>query len=95
MIDQLVLISYFTQGMKPQDKTTLNAVSNGSLKKCKTATEAWQLITNLAESTRNGRHRNNHPKAIAEVSSSSETAALTQTLGEMTNILKQLQLNQQ
>ena len=79
--------------MKPQDKTTLDAASNGSLKKYKTATEAWQLITDLVESTQNVRHRNNHPKAVAEVSSSSETAALTQTLGEMTNILKQLHLN--
>ncbi|XP_072090557.1 uncharacterized protein [Arachis hypogaea] len=39
--------------------------------------------------------RTNHPKAIAKVSSSSETVVLTKTLGEMNNILKQLQLNQQ
>ncbi|XLU27317.1 hypothetical protein S245_063383, partial [Arachis hypogaea] len=95
MIDQLALISYFSQGMKPGDKTLLDAASNGSLTKYKTATEAWQLITNLDESTRNAGQRNNHPKTIAEVSSSSETVALTKTLGEMTNILKQLQLNQQ
>ncbi|XP_057760972.1 uncharacterized protein LOC130981385 [Arachis stenosperma] len=94
-IDQLVLICYFTKGMKPQGKTTLDAASNGFLKKYKMATKVWQLITDLAESTQNARHRNNHPKAIAEVSSSIETAALTQTLGEITSILKQLQLNQQ
>ncbi|XP_057756157.1 uncharacterized protein LOC130975366 [Arachis stenosperma] len=81
--------------MKPQEKTLLDVASNGSLTKYKTVTEAWQLITDLVESTRNARQRTNHPKAIAEVSSSSETAALTKTLGEMTNILKQLQLNQQ
>ncbi|XP_057760529.1 uncharacterized protein LOC130980901 [Arachis stenosperma] len=78
-IDQLVLISYFTKGMKPQDKTTLDAMSNDSLKKYKMTTEAWQLITDLAESTRNA----------------SKTVALAKTLGEMTNIRKQLQLNQQ
>ncbi|KAL4276739.1 hypothetical protein AHAS_Ahas20G0237300 [Arachis hypogaea] len=81
--------------MKPQDKILLDASSNGSLTKYRTAEEAWQLITDLAESTQLARQRNNHPRAINEVSSSGETAALTKTLGEMTNILKQLQLNQQ
>ncbi|XP_057740075.1 uncharacterized protein LOC130957222 [Arachis stenosperma] len=52
--------------MKPQDKTILDDASNGSLTKYKTATEAWQVITDLAESTQNARHRNNHPKAIVE-----------------------------
>ncbi|XP_072076652.1 uncharacterized protein [Arachis hypogaea] len=33
MIDTLVLISYFCQGMKPQDKILLDASSNGSLTK--------------------------------------------------------------
>ncbi|XP_057755772.1 uncharacterized protein LOC130974953 [Arachis stenosperma] len=94
-INHLVLISYFFQGMKPQNKTLLDATSNGSLTKYKTVTKAWQLITDLAESTRNTSQRTKHPKVITEVSSNSETAALTQTLGEMTNILKQLQLNQQ
>ncbi|XP_015970658.1 uncharacterized protein LOC107494143 [Arachis duranensis] len=79
-IDQLVLISYFCQGMKPQDKTLLDAASNSSLTKYKIAIEVWQLITNLAESNRNARQMTNHPKAITEVSSSSETAALTKTL---------------
>ncbi|XP_057734503.1 uncharacterized protein LOC130949923 [Arachis stenosperma] len=83
MIDKLVLISYFTQGMKPQDKTTLDGASNGSLKKYKTVEEAWQLISDLAESARNYRHRHNHPKAVKKVSSSSETTALTQTLNEL------------
>ncbi|XP_072062072.1 uncharacterized protein [Arachis hypogaea] len=95
MIDTLVLISYFCQGMKPQDKILLDASRNGSLTKYRTAEEAWQLITDLAESTQHARQRNHHPRAINEVSSSGETAALTKTLGEMTNILKQLQLNQQ
>ncbi|KAL4287205.1 hypothetical protein AHAS_Ahas19G0162900 [Arachis hypogaea] len=55
MIDTLVLISYFCQGMKPQDKILLDASSNGSLTKYRTAEEAWQLITDLAESTQHAR----------------------------------------
>ncbi|KAL4357246.1 hypothetical protein AHAS_Ahas09G0167500 [Arachis hypogaea] len=59
---QLVLISYFCQSMKPQDKTLLDAASNGSLTKYKMVTKAWQLITDLAESTRNASQRTKHPK---------------------------------
>ncbi|KAL4276057.1 hypothetical protein AHAS_Ahas20G0169100 [Arachis hypogaea] len=44
MTDNLVLISYFFQGMKPQDMILLDASSNCSLTKRKTAEEAWQLI---------------------------------------------------
>ncbi|XP_015944836.1 uncharacterized protein LOC107469970 [Arachis duranensis] len=95
MIDKLVLISYFTEGMNPQDKTTLEGASNGSLKKYKTADEAWQLINDLAESTRNHRQRRNHSKAVVEIFSSMETTALTQSIYEMTNLLKEMQLNQQ
>ncbi|XP_057745050.1 uncharacterized protein LOC130962913 [Arachis stenosperma] len=96
MIDKLVLINYFTQGLKPQDKTTLDGTSNGSLKIYKTTEKAWQLIADLAESARNHKHnRNNHPKAVAEVSSSNENNALTQSICEMTNLLKQIHLSQQ
>ncbi|XP_015965517.1 uncharacterized protein LOC107489277 [Arachis duranensis] len=96
IIDKLVLISYFTQGMKPQDKTTLDCASNGSLKKYKTTDEAWQLIDDLAEYARTHKcNRNNHPKAVAEVSSCNENTALTQSLCEMTNLLKQIHLGQQ
>ncbi|XP_052110242.1 uncharacterized protein LOC127741556 [Arachis duranensis] len=96
MIDKLVLISYFTQGMKPQDKTTLDGASNGSLKKYKTTEEAWQLIADLAESAQNHKHnRNNHPKVVAEVSSGNENNALTQSICEMTNLLKEIHLGQQ
>ncbi|XP_016163332.1 uncharacterized protein LOC107605902 [Arachis ipaensis] len=95
MIDTLVLISYFCQGMKPQDKILLDASRNGSLTKYRTAEEAWQLITDLAESTQHARQRNHHPRAINEVSSSGETAALTKTLGEMTNILNSSELPSQ
>ncbi|XP_016167703.1 uncharacterized protein LOC107610132 [Arachis ipaensis] len=95
MINTLVLISYICQGTKPQDKILLDASSNGSMTKYRIAEEAWQLITNLAESTRHARQRNHHPRAINEVSTTGETDALTKTLGEMTYILKQLQLNQQ
>ena len=55
MIDKIVLLGYFTQGMKSQDKTTLEGASNRSMKKYKTTDEAWQLISDLAESTRNHR----------------------------------------
>ena len=55
MIDKIVLLGYVTQGMGPQDKTTLESASNGSMKKYKTTDEAWQLISDLAESTRNHR----------------------------------------
>ncbi|XP_057719598.1 uncharacterized protein LOC130934027 [Arachis stenosperma] len=92
-IDKLVLIGYFTQGMEPQDKTTLDGASNGSLKKYKTTDKVWQLIADLAESARtHKRNRNNHPKAVAEVSSSSENTALTQSICKMTNLLKQIHL---
>ena len=95
MIDKIVLLGYVTQGMRPQDKTTLESASNGSMKKYKTTDEAWQLISDLAESTRNHRQKQSRSKAVAEVSSSRETAALTQSICEMTNLLKQMQLNQQ
>ncbi|XP_015970044.1 eukaryotic peptide chain release factor GTP-binding subunit-like [Arachis duranensis] len=41
------------------------------------------------------RRRVNRPRTVNEVSTSSETTALTQSLSEMTSILRQLQLNQQ
>ncbi|XP_072071953.1 uncharacterized protein [Arachis hypogaea] len=95
MIDTQVLLSYVCQGMREQDKNLLDASSNGSLSKYRTAEEAWQLITDLAESTQHARRRVNRPKAVNEVSSSDETATLTKTLCEMTSLLKQLQVNQQ
>ncbi|XP_072071922.1 uncharacterized protein [Arachis hypogaea] len=70
MIDTLVLISCFCQGMKPQDKILLDASSNGSLTKYRTAEKAWQLISDLAESTFHAKQRSNHPRTINEVSSS-------------------------
>ncbi|KAL4300278.1 hypothetical protein AHAS_Ahas17G0184900 [Arachis hypogaea] len=81
--------------MTPQDKILLDASSDGSLTKYRTAEEAWQLISDLAKSTLHTRQRSNHPRAINEVSSSGETATLTKTLCEMTSLLKQLQVNQQ
>nr|XP_029149664.1 uncharacterized protein LOC112757045 [Arachis hypogaea] len=95
MIDTQVLLSYVCQGMREQDKNLLDASSNGSLSKYRTAEEAWQLITDLAESTQHARRRINCPKAVNEVSFSGETATLTKTLCEMTSLLKQLQVNQQ
>ncbi|XP_015970258.1 uncharacterized protein LOC107493715 [Arachis duranensis] len=80
--------------MKPQDKTTLDATDNGSLKKYTTATEVWQLIADLAESTRNARHWN-YRKVVVEVSSSSETTVFIQAVCEMTKLLQQINLNQQ
>ncbi|KAL4277131.1 hypothetical protein AHAS_Ahas20G0276500 [Arachis hypogaea] len=47
-----------------------------------------ECFLSLVESTWSHRHRNNHPKAVAEVSSSSETTAFTQAICEMTNLLK-------
>ena len=78
-----------------QDRTLLDTSSNGSLSKYKTAEEAWQLIIDLAESNQHMRRRVNRPRTVNEVSTSSETTALTQSLNEMTSILRQLQLNQQ
>ena len=95
MIDKIVLLGYVTQGMRPQDKTTLESASNGSMKKYKATDEAWQLISDLAESTRNHRQKQGRSKAVAEVSSSRETVALAQSICEMTNLLKHMQLNQQ
>ncbi|XP_052113820.1 uncharacterized protein LOC107474810 [Arachis duranensis] len=48
-----------------------------------------------AESNQHMRRRVNRPRTVNEVSTSSETTALTQSLNEMTSILRQLQLNQQ
>ncbi|XP_015970538.1 uncharacterized protein LOC107494014 [Arachis duranensis] len=95
MIDTQVLLGYICQGMREQEKTLLDSSSNGSLSKYKTAEEAWQLIGDLAESNQHVRRRVNRPKTVNEVFSSSETTALAKSLGEMTNILKQLQLGQQ
>ncbi|KAL4287579.1 hypothetical protein AHAS_Ahas19G0200300 [Arachis hypogaea] len=74
---------------------TMAAPSKGSLTKYRTAEKAWQLISDLAESTLHARQRSNHPRTVNEVSSSGENATLTKTLCEMTSILKQLQINQQ
>ncbi|XP_052119001.1 uncharacterized protein LOC127748479 [Arachis duranensis] len=95
MLDTQVLLGYICQGMREQDRTLLDTSSNGSLSKYKTAEEAWQLIIDLAESNQHMRRRVNRPRTMNEVSTSSETTALTQSLNEMTSILKQLQLNQQ
>ncbi|XP_015953812.1 uncharacterized protein LOC107478182 [Arachis duranensis] len=81
--------------MREQDRTLLDTSSNGSLSKYKTAEEAWQLIIDLAESNQHMRRRVNRPRTVNEVSTSNETTALTQSLNEMTSILRQLQLNQQ
>ncbi|XP_025635980.1 uncharacterized protein [Arachis hypogaea] len=70
MIDTQVLLSFVCQGMREQDKNLLDASSNGSLSKYRMAEEAWQLITNLAESTQHARRRVNRPRAVNEVSSS-------------------------
>ncbi|XP_052114114.1 uncharacterized protein LOC127745443 [Arachis duranensis] len=95
MLDTQVLLGYICQGMREQDRTLLDTSSNGSLSKYKTAEEAWQLIIDLAESNQHMRRRVNRPRTVNEVSTSSETTALTQSLNEMTSILRQLQLNQQ
>ncbi|XP_052116373.1 uncharacterized protein LOC127746585 [Arachis duranensis] len=95
MLDTQVLLGYICQGMREQDRTLLDTSSNGSLSKYKIAEEAWQLIIDLAESNQHMRRRVNRPRTVNEVSTSSETTALTQSLSEMTSILRQLQLNQQ
>ncbi|XP_015947326.2 uncharacterized protein LOC107472307 [Arachis duranensis] len=95
MLDTQVLLGYICQGMREQDRTLLDTSSNGSLSKYKTAEEAWQLIIDLAESNQHMRRRVNRSRTVNEISTSSETTALTQSLNEMTSILKQLQLNQQ
>ena len=95
MIDKIVLLGYVTQGMRSQDKTTLESASNGSMKKYKTTDEAWKLISDLAESTQKHRQKQSRSKVVAKVSSSKETTALTQSICEMTNLLKQMQLSQQ
>ncbi|XP_015965786.1 uncharacterized protein LOC107489549 [Arachis duranensis] len=78
MIDTQVLLSYVSQGMRPQDKTLLDALSNGSLSKYKTAEEAWQLITDLAESTQHARRRTYHPKTIEEVEEEDEAQEIVE-----------------
>ncbi|XP_057740029.1 uncharacterized protein LOC130957175 [Arachis stenosperma] len=88
-IDELVLISYFCQGMQHQDKLLLDAASGGSLTKNKTTTEAWEVISDLADSTQHSRARTPHPKALSEVSPSRD-AILTKTLSEMTILLRQI-----
>ncbi|XP_016185279.1 uncharacterized protein LOC107626900 [Arachis ipaensis] len=95
MLDTQVLLGYICQGMREQDRTLLDTSSNGSLSKYKTAEEAWQLIIDLAESNQHMKRRVNRPRTVNEVSTSSEATALTQSLNEMTSVLRQLQLNQQ
>ncbi|KAL4337292.1 hypothetical protein AHAS_Ahas12G0095600 [Arachis hypogaea] len=72
----------------------LDASSGGSLTKNKTATEAWEIIADLADSTQHSRARNPQPKALSEVSPSRD-AILTKTLGEMTILLRQITQGQQ
>ncbi|KAL4371443.1 hypothetical protein AHAS_Ahas06G0166300 [Arachis hypogaea] len=93
-IDELVLISYFSQEMNPQDKLLFDPASGGSFPKNKTTEEAWEVILDLADSTQHSRERNPQPKAISEVSSSGDVI-LTKTLGEMTILLRQITQGQQ
>ncbi|KAL4374170.1 hypothetical protein AHAS_Ahas05G0155000 [Arachis hypogaea] len=88
-IDELVLISYFCQGLVPQDKLLIDASSRGSFTKNKTIEEAWEVIADLVDSTQHLRTRNTQPKATNEVSPSGD-AILTKTLGEMTVLLRQV-----
>ncbi|KAL4275936.1 hypothetical protein AHAS_Ahas20G0157000 [Arachis hypogaea] len=67
-MEDLVLISYFCQGLKPQDKIFFDASSNGLLVKYRTTEDTWQLIFDLDESTQHLRTRNLQPKVIVEVS---------------------------
>ncbi|KAL4287855.1 hypothetical protein AHAS_Ahas19G0227900 [Arachis hypogaea] len=80
--------------MNPQDKLLLDASSGGSLTKNKTTEEAWEIIADLADSTKHSRARNPQPKALSEVSPSGD-AILTKTLGEMTILLRQITQGQQ
>ncbi|KAL4329948.1 hypothetical protein AHAS_Ahas13G0351100 [Arachis hypogaea] len=80
--------------MHHQYKLLLDAASGGSLTKNKTAAEAWEVISDLADSTQHSRARSPQPKAVNEVSPSGD-AILTKTLGEMTIMLRQLTQGQQ
>ncbi|KAL4315163.1 hypothetical protein AHAS_Ahas15G0157600 [Arachis hypogaea] len=79
--------NYFCQRMHHQDKLLLDAASGGSLTKNKTTAKAWEVISDLADSTQHSRARSPQPKALSEVSPS-EDAILTKTLGEMTILLR-------
>ncbi|KAL4394113.1 hypothetical protein AHAS_Ahas02G0119500 [Arachis hypogaea] len=80
--------------MHHEDKLLLDAASGGSLTKNKTAAEAWEVISNLADSTQHSRARSSQPKAVNGVSPSGD-AILTKTLGEMTILLRQITQGQQ
>ncbi|KAL4329344.1 hypothetical protein AHAS_Ahas13G0290700 [Arachis hypogaea] len=75
--------------MHHQDKLLLDNPSRGSLTKNKTTTEAWKVISDLADSTQHSRARSSQPNTLSEVSPSGD-AILTKTLGEMTILLRQL-----
>ncbi|KAL4350465.1 hypothetical protein AHAS_Ahas10G0144700 [Arachis hypogaea] len=76
--------------MHHQDKLLLDA----TLTKNKTAAEAWEVISDLADSTQHSRARSPQPKAVSEVSPSGD-AILTKTLGEMTILMRQITKGQQ
>ncbi|KAL4381292.1 hypothetical protein AHAS_Ahas04G0118900 [Arachis hypogaea] len=80
--------------MHHQDKLLLDAASEGSLTKNKTATKAWEVILDLTDSTQHSRARSPQPKALSEVSPSGD-AILTKSLGEMTILLRQITQGQQ
>ncbi|KAL4396763.1 hypothetical protein AHAS_Ahas01G0124400 [Arachis hypogaea] len=66
--------------MHHQDKLLLDAASGRSFTKNKTAAEAWEVISDLADSTQHSRARSLQPKALSEVSPSRD-AIWTKTLG--------------
>ncbi|KAL4357237.1 hypothetical protein AHAS_Ahas09G0166600 [Arachis hypogaea] len=80
--------------MHHQDKLLLDAASGGPLTKNKTATEAWEVISDLVDSTQHSKARSPQPKALSEVSPSRD-AILTKTLSEMTILLRQITQGQQ
>ncbi|KAL4329518.1 hypothetical protein AHAS_Ahas13G0308100 [Arachis hypogaea] len=74
-------------GMGRLYKLLLDAASGGSLTKNKTAAKAWEVISDLADSTQHSRARSPQPKTVNEISPSGD-AILTKTLGEMTIMLR-------
>ncbi|XP_057755826.1 uncharacterized protein LOC130975009 [Arachis stenosperma] len=80
--------------MHYQDKLLLDAASGGSLTKNKTAAEAWEVISDLADSTQHSRAISPQPKAVSKGSPSGD-GILTKTLSEMTILLRQITQGQQ
>jgi hypothetical protein len=94
LINEQLLIQYFYKGLLPMDKNILNDVSGGALVD-KTPAAAKALIENISLNSQQFTTRNNYvvkTKGVNEIQDSFFNKALETRIGELTSLVKQLEI---